>query len=107
MAKPIKEKVIKQPTLFLALVPIITMVLLLSLGYVLFELPPEPLIIASTIVAGIIAIKLGYSYDDIMGSICSKNRQDDAGHSDIDHRRLYDRCLDGRGHDSNDDFLWT
>ncbi|MBQ4901407.1 Na+/H+ antiporter NhaC [Paenibacillus sp. Marseille-P2973] len=72
MAKPIKEKVIKQPTLFLALVPIITMVLLLSLGYVLFELPPEPLIIASTIVAGIIAIKLGYSYDDIMGSIAQK-----------------------------------
>ncbi|AZS13653.1 Na+/H+ antiporter NhaC [Paenibacillus lutimineralis] len=72
MAKPIKEKTIKQPTLFLALVPIITMILLLSLGYILFELPPEPLIIASTVVAGIIAIKLGYSYDDIMGSIAQK-----------------------------------
>ncbi|NWL89685.1 MULTISPECIES: Na+/H+ antiporter NhaC [unclassified Paenibacillus] len=72
MAKPIKEKTIKQPTLFLALVPIVTMVLLLSLGYILFELPPEPLIIASTVVAGIIAIKLGYSYDDIMGSIAQK-----------------------------------
>lgn len=72
MAKPVKEKTIKQPTLFLALVPIITMILLLSLGYILFELPPEPLIIASTVVAGIIAIKLGYSYDDIMGSIAQK-----------------------------------
>ncbi|MCJ8011498.1 Na+/H+ antiporter NhaC [Paenibacillus sp. KQZ6P-2] len=72
MAKPSKEKTIKQPTLFLALIPIITMVLLLCLGYVLFELPPEPLIIASTVVAGIIAIKLGYSYDDIMGSIAQK-----------------------------------
>jgi len=62
----------KQPTLFLALIPIITMVLLLSLGYVLFELPPEPLIIASTLVAGIIAIKLGYSYNDIIDSIAQK-----------------------------------
>ncbi|BFH63193.1 Na+/H+ antiporter NhaC [Paenibacillus azoreducens] len=72
MAKPAKEKTIKKPTLFLALVPIITMVVLLSLGYVMFELPPEPLIIASTVVAGMIAIKLGYSYDDIMGSIAQK-----------------------------------
>lgn len=72
MAKPTKEKTIKQPTLLLAVLPILTMILLLSLGYILFELPPEPLIILSTVVAGIIAIKLGYSYDDIMGSIAQK-----------------------------------
>lgn len=72
MAMPNKEKTIKQPTLFLALLPIITMIFLLCLGYVLFELPPEPLIILSTVVAGIIAIKLGFSYDDIMGSIAKK-----------------------------------
>ncbi|GIP56624.1 Na+/H+ antiporter NhaC [Paenibacillus sp. FSL W8-0186] len=63
---------VKQPTLFLALLPILTMVLLLSLGYVMFELPPEPLIIASTVVAGLIAIKLGYKYDDILESIAQK-----------------------------------
>lgn len=72
MAKLNKEKTVKQPTLFLALLPIVTMILLLCLGYVLFELSPEPLIIISTVVAGIIAIKLGYSYDDIMGSIAQK-----------------------------------
>lgn len=72
MAKLQQEKTIKQPTLFLALLPIVTMILLLCLGYVLFELPPEPLIIISTVVAGIIAIKLGHSYDDIMGSIAQK-----------------------------------
>ncbi|MFC7681754.1 Na+/H+ antiporter NhaC [Paenibacillus sp. GCM10028914] len=72
MAVSSKEKTIKQPTLFLALLPIVTMILLLCLGYVLFELPPEPLIIVSTVVAGIIAIRLGHSYDDIMGSIAQK-----------------------------------
>ncbi|WP_413376399.1 Na+/H+ antiporter NhaC [Paenibacillus taichungensis] len=72
MAMPNKEKTVKQPTLFLALLPIVTMILLLCIGYVLFELPPEPLIIISTVVAGIIAIKLGYNYDDIMGSIAQK-----------------------------------
>ncbi|MGV2805502.1 Na+/H+ antiporter NhaC, partial [Clostridium perfringens] len=72
MAKPKEERMIKQPTMFLALLPIFTMVILLCLGYVLFELPPEPLIIASAIVAGLIAIKLGYSYNDILESISQK-----------------------------------
>jgi|GEM_PF-7077039 len=36
MAKPNKERVIKQPTMLLALLPIFTMVILLCLGYVLF-----------------------------------------------------------------------
>lgn len=72
MNQPSVHKQVKQPTLLLALIPIITMVLLLSLGYVLFELPPEPLIIASALVAGVIAIKLGYRYDDIIESIAQK-----------------------------------
>lgn len=72
MAKPTEERMIKQPTMFLALLPIFTMVILLCLGYVLFELPPEPLIIVSAIVAGLIAIKLGYSYNDILESISQK-----------------------------------
>ncbi|MEC0090364.1 Na+/H+ antiporter NhaC [Paenibacillus macquariensis] len=67
-----QQKAIKPPTLLLALVPVFTMIVLLSLGYVLFELPPEPLIIMSAIVAGIVAIKLGHSYDAILGSISEK-----------------------------------
>lgn len=72
MVKPTKEKTIKEPTLFLALLPIASMILLLCFGYILFELPPEPLIILSTVIAGIIAVKLGHNYDDIMGSISQK-----------------------------------
>ncbi|MFX3633976.1 MAG: Na+/H+ antiporter NhaC [Candidatus Pristimantibacillus sp.] len=73
MNTPIEsQKLKKQPTLFLALLPILTMVILLSFGYVMFNLPPEPLIIGSTVVAGFIAIKLGYSYNDILESIAQK-----------------------------------
>ncbi|MEK3888418.1 Na+/H+ antiporter NhaC [Bacillus sp. FSL K6-3431] len=67
-----KTKKVKQPTMFLALLPILTMVLSLSFGYVFFELPPEPLIILSTIVAGIVAIYLGYSYQEILDSVSGK-----------------------------------
>ncbi|MCM3111942.1 Na+/H+ antiporter NhaC [Lederbergia lenta] len=67
-----KTKKVKQPTMFLALLPILTMVLSLFFGYVFFELPPEPLIILSTIVAGIVAIYLGYSYQDILDSVSGK-----------------------------------
>ncbi|TCP27817.1 transporter (NhaC family) [Scopulibacillus darangshiensis] len=66
------QKTVKQPTMFLAILPIITMVILLCLGYVFFELPPEPLIIFSAVVAGIIAIYLGYSYQDILESVSQK-----------------------------------
>ncbi|MBU8915234.1 Na+/H+ antiporter NhaC [Bacillus sp. FJAT-29953] len=67
-----KSKVIKEPTMFLAVLPIIAMVIFLSFGYIFFQLPPEPLIIMSAIVAGAIAIYLGHSYQDIMDSISEK-----------------------------------
>ena len=41
MAKPKEERMIKRPTMFLALLPIFTMVILLCLGYVLFECRPN------------------------------------------------------------------
>ncbi|WP_227001861.1 Na+/H+ antiporter NhaC [Virgibacillus necropolis] len=62
----------KEPNLFLAFVPVISMIVLLSLGYGFFDLPPEPIIIVSTIIAGIIALYLGYSFEDIMGSVSEK-----------------------------------
>ena len=80
------------------------MVILLCLGYVLFELPPEPLIIASAIVAGLIAIKLGYSYNDILESISQKLRKP-AGDLNPDCGRIYDRCMDGRRNHPHDDLL--
>lgn len=62
----------KEPNLFLSLIPVFSMIVLLSFGYGFFDLPPEPLIIVSTIIAGCIAIYLGHSFDDIIGSVSDK-----------------------------------
>ncbi|WZL82316.1 Na+/H+ antiporter NhaC [Vallitaleaceae bacterium 9-2] len=67
-----QEKVKKQPTLFLALVPILVMIVLLSIGYGVMGLSPEILMLVSAAVAGVIAYSLGYSWDDIMNSIVAK-----------------------------------
>lgn len=68
--KPVRIK--KQPTLFLAVLPIIIMILLLGIGYGVFGLSPEILMLVSAAAAGIIALILGHSWDDIMDSIVSK-----------------------------------
>lgn len=62
----------QKPTFFLAILPIIAMVLLLGVGYAIYGLSPEVLMLVSAAIAGIIAIYLGYSWDDIMDSIVSK-----------------------------------
>lgn len=62
----------KEPGLLLSLVPVLSMVVLLSFGYALYDLPPEPLIIVSAVIAGFIAIYLGYSFDEIIGSVSDK-----------------------------------
>lgn len=59
----------RTPGLALALLPILSMVALLSVGYIGFGLPAEPLIIAATFIAGGVAIYLGWRFDDIMSSI--------------------------------------
>lgn len=67
-----KDKIKKQPTFFQALFPIITMLIILGIGIGVFELPAEPLIVLAAVIAGIQAIRLGYSYDEIMNEISNK-----------------------------------
>lgn len=62
----------RAPTLLESLIPILTMVILLGFGYALFDLPPEPLVIISTIIAGLLVLRLGYNYQDIIDSIAQK-----------------------------------
>lgn len=59
----------RTPGLALALLPIGSMVVLLSVGYIGFGLPAEPLLIAAAFIAGGVAVFLGWSFDDIMASI--------------------------------------
>ncbi len=68
--KKIREK--KQPTFLLAVLPIIAMILLLGIGYAILGLSAEVLMLVSAAVAAVIAIYLGYSWDEIMDSIVGK-----------------------------------
>lgn len=62
----------KKTTLVLALLPIVAMILLLGVGYAVMGLSPEVLMLVSAAIAGVIAIYLGYNWDDIMDSIVGK-----------------------------------
>ncbi|SQH15143.1 Na+/H+ antiporter NhaC [Providencia heimbachae] len=48
------KKTPRTPTLLESLFPILTMVVLLGGGYAAFDLPPEPLMVLSTVVAGLL-----------------------------------------------------
>ena len=67
MSKKVREK--KQPTFFLAVLPILAMILLLGIGYAVLGLSAEVLMLVSAAVAAVIAVYLGYTWDDIMDSI--------------------------------------
>lgn len=62
----------KKPTFLQAMFPIVSMILLLGIGYGIMGLRAEILMIISAAIAGGIAIKLGYTWDDIMDSIVGK-----------------------------------
>lgn len=61
-----------QPSVVLALLPIATMLLFLVVGYGVFGLPIESLLLASAIVASGVAWKLGYSWEDIQTAITDR-----------------------------------
>ncbi|WP_413505111.1 Na+/H+ antiporter NhaC [Serratia grimesii] len=62
----------RAPTLTESLLPIVTMVQLLGIGYAAFDLPPEPLMVLSTVIAALLVKRLGHSYNDILASISQK-----------------------------------
>jgi len=59
-----KETVVEKlkPTFIQSLIPLIAIALFLGVGYGIFHLNAEILLIAAAIVAGIIALRLGYNY---------------------------------------------
>ena len=66
------EKKNKKPGIGLALVPVVAMLGLLGVGIGAYGLPAEPLILVATVISAILAMYLGYSFDDIMKSISEK-----------------------------------
>ena len=53
----------RKPNLFEAFSPIAVMLLLLAIGFGVFGLNPEPLLILSSVYAGFIALRLGFSWE--------------------------------------------
>ncbi|WP_447875976.1 Na+/H+ antiporter NhaC [Serratia fonticola] len=62
----------KTLNLWLALLPVVAMLMLLIVGYGVWELRIEPLLLLSAAVAAGLALWQGYSWDDIINSIVSK-----------------------------------
>lgn len=67
-----KSKTISTPTVGLALLPILTMLIFLIVGYGVFGLPIESLLLGSAVVASGVAWKLGYGWDDIQSAITER-----------------------------------
>lgn len=62
---PVKRK----PALWEAFVPIVAMAILLGGGYGILQLPVEILLICSSVIAGLMALRLGYTWKDIEAGI--------------------------------------
>lgn len=60
------------PSFALALLPILVMFSLLIIGYGLLGLRIEALLLISAAITGVIAFKMGYCWDEIMGAIVAK-----------------------------------
>src|SRR6056297_115119 len=59
----------KQPNLVYSIIPLITMGLFLGIGYGVFHLKAEILLICSALIAGIIALLHGYSWKELESGI--------------------------------------
>ncbi len=62
----------RKPNFFEAILPLIVMILLLGVGYGVMKLRAEPLLIAAALFAGIVALWLGFSWDEMLEGIVEK-----------------------------------
>lgn len=67
-----KERIKKKPTFFQGFFPILFMVISLTVGVGVLKIRTEPIIIISAFVAGAIAWKLGYSWEDMQAGVIEK-----------------------------------
>lgn len=67
-----EERIKKKPTTVQAVFPLATMIVLLTIGVGFLKLRAEPIILICAIIAGIIAYKLGYNWEDMQSGIIEK-----------------------------------
>ncbi len=66
-----KLKKVKEPTLALALIPFISMIAFLTIGIIFLGIDPQIPLVGGTIIASIIGIKLGHSWESLEKAIIS------------------------------------
>lgn len=62
----------RKPSLLQALTPIVFMIVALTVGYTILKIRIEPIMVMSAFVAGIIALKLGYTWEEMQKAIIDK-----------------------------------
>ncbi|WP_163468799.1 Na+/H+ antiporter NhaC [Fusobacterium sp. IOR10] len=67
-----KKNVKRKPTVKEGLFPIVFMILALSIGYGYLRFRTEPILILSAFVAGILALRLGYTWEEMQEAIIDK-----------------------------------
>ena len=75
MAREKKEKLPRAkrtPTFFEALLPILVMLVVLTVGKGILGLPTEPLLVLVTCLAGVIAWRVGTTWQEMLDGICEK-----------------------------------
>lgn len=65
----------KKPTFLIALVPIISMALLLAIGYGIYQIRIEVLLLTASFIAGLVGLKLGYTYKEMENGIMDSIRK--------------------------------
>ena len=61
-----------KPSLLQALMPIVFMIVALIVGYTIFKIRIEPIMVMSAFVAGIVALRLGYTWEEMQKAIIEK-----------------------------------
>ena len=65
-------RTIRQPSIYESLIPLLAMFLFFGIGFGLYQVKVEMLVIASAIVAGLLAVKLGHTWEEIQQSMSQK-----------------------------------
>ena len=66
------KKAKRMPTFTESIIPIIAMMVILTVGKGYLGYPTEPLLLLVAAIAGIIAFRVGVTWDEMMDEICQK-----------------------------------
>lgn len=67
-----ERRPIKVPSLGLSLVPVLGMLVFMGVGSIWLDLPAEPMVILAAVVAGLVAIGLGHTFNGLMQVVAEK-----------------------------------